>query len=176
MDEFGNLGRLPNWETLITTMRSREISASIILQSMSQLNHIYDKAAEIISDNCDTFIFLGGKGKTLKEVSELLGKETIDVMNTSDTRGNQRSYGVNYQKTGRELLTQDELARMPGGKCIVQLRGVKPFYSKKYDITEHPRYQYLSDANPKYYFDVEKELAREATLHKDSRCKVIIVG
>ncbi|MGB4659478.1 MAG: type IV secretory system conjugative DNA transfer family protein [Mobilitalea sp.] len=165
MDEFANLGRIPDWEILISTIRSREISASIILQSMAQLKSIYDKQADIISDNCDTLLFLGGKGRdTLKEISELLGKETIDLYNTSDTRGNSPSYGTNYQKTGRELFTPDELARLPGDKCIVQIKGVKPFYSNKYDIEKHPRYKFLADFNQKNFFNIEKELTIRVTM------------
>ena len=174
LDEFSNIGRIPDWEILISTIRSRGISAYIILQSLAQLQHIYDKAADIISDNCDSFIFLGGKGKTLKEISDLLGKETIDLYNTSDTRGSQRSYGMNYQKIGRELMTQDELATMPGDKCIVQVRGVKPFYSDKYDITKHPRYKYLADADAGNTYDIEKELSVEATINSNDICEFVM--
>lgn len=167
LDEFSNIGRIPDFEILISTIRSRRISASVILQSLAQLNNIYDKAADIISDNCDTFLFLGGKGKTLKDISDILGKETIDLYNTSDTRGTNRSLGTNYSKVGRELLTQDELAKMPGGKCIVQVRGVKPFYSDKYDITKHKRYKYLSDYDEKNTFDLERYISREATINEN---------
>lgn len=174
MDEFANLGRIPDWEILISTIRSREISASIILQSMAQLKSIYDKQADIISDNCDTLLFLGGKGReTLKEISELLGKETIDLYNTSDTRGNNPSYGTNYQKIGRELFTPDELARLPGDKCILQVKGVKPFYSNKYDIEKHPRYQYLADFNQKNRFIVADELCMKAKLKIADECEVL---
>ena len=167
MDEFANLGKIPDWEILISTIRSREISTSIILQSMAQLRNIYDKAADIISDNCDTFLFLGGKGKdTLKEVSEILGKETIDTNTTSNTRGNSPSYGINYQKMGRELLTPDEVARLNGNKCIVQIRGVLPFYSDKYDITKHKNYKFLSDYNKKLSFDIKKEMSTKAEIKK----------
>lgn len=173
MDEFANLGKIPDWETSISTIRSREISASIILQSMAQLRNIYDKAADIISDNCDTFIFLGGKGKdTLKEVSEILGKETIDTNTTSDTRGNSPSFATNYQKIGRELLTPDEVARLDGGKCIVQIRGVNPFFSDKYDITKHKNYKYLSDYNKRNTFDIQKEMGVKAKVRKNDVCEL----
>jgi type IV secretion system protein VirD4 len=175
LDEFANIGRIPDFEILISTIRSRKISASIILQSLAQLNSIYDKAADIISDNCDTFSFLGGKGKTLKEISELLGKETIDLYNTSDTRGSNRSFGLNYSKAARELLTQDEIARMPGGKCIVQIRGVKPFYSDKYDITKHKRYKYLSDYDEKNVFDLEGYMTGKAKVRDEDTCEMYLV-
>ena len=149
-DEFANIGQIPKFDKLIATIRSREISASIILQSQSQLKTIYKDAAETITGNCDTMLFLGGKeSTTLKEISETLGKETIDLYNTSDTRGQSRSYGLNYQKTGKELMSRDELAVMDGNKCILQLRGVRPFYSDKFDITKHKRYQQLSDYDKK---------------------------
>ena len=177
MDEFANLGRIPDWEILISTIRSREISASIILQSLAQLKSIYDKQADVISDNCDSLLFLGGKGReTLKEISELLGKETIDIYNTSDTRGNNPSYGMNYQKIGRDLFTPDELARLPGDKCILQIKGVKPFYSSKYDITKHKRYKYLSDANPKLKYDIAREISTRAVLSKDEECEIVDMG
>lgn len=177
MDEFANLGRIPDWEILISTIRSREISASIILQSLAQLKSIYDKQADIISDNCDSLLFLGGKGReTLKEISELLGKETIDLYNTSDTRGNNPSFGTNYQKTGRELFTPDELARLPGDKCILQIKGVKPFYSDKYDIEKHPRYKYLSDFDARNAFDIEKEMSVKAILRPTDTVRVIDLG
>lgn len=173
MDEFANLGKIPDWETSISTIRSREISASIILQSMAQLKNVYDKAADIISDNCDTFIFLGGKGKdTLKEVSEILGKETIDTSTTSDTRGNSPSFATNYQKIGRELLTPDEVARLNGNKCIVQIRGVNPFLSDKYDITRHKNYKYLSDYSKKNVFDIQKEMSVKAEIMKRDECEI----
>ena len=144
LDEFANIGQIPKFDKLIATIRSREISASIILQSQSQLKTIYKDAAETILGNCDTMLFLGGKeGTTLKEISETLGKETIDLYNTSDTRGQSRSYGLNYQKTGKELMSRDELAVMDGNKCILQLRGVRPFFSDKFDITRHKRYKLL---------------------------------
>ncbi|EOS38939.1 type IV secretion system protein VirD4 [Lachnospiraceae bacterium M18-1] len=156
LDEFSNIGQIPKFDKLIATIRSREISASIILQSQSQLKTIYKDAAETILGNCDTMLFLGGKeGSTLKEISENLGKETIDLYNTSDTRGQSRSYGLNYQKTGKELMSRDELAVMDGNKCILQLRGVRPFLSDKFDITRHKRYKELSDYDKKNAFDVE---------------------
>ena len=157
LDEFANIGQIPNFDKLIATIRSREISASIILQSQSQLKAIYKDNADTIVGNCDTMLFLGGKEKTtLKEISEILGKETIDSFNTSENRGKEISHGLNYQKLGKELMTQDEIATMDGGMCILQLRGVRPFFSKKYDITKHPRYKYLSDADKKNTFDVER--------------------
>ena len=154
---------------LIATIRSREISASIILQSQSQLKTIYKDAAETITGNCDTVLFLGGKeSSTLKEISETLGKETIDLYNTSDTRGSNRSYGLNYQKTGKELMSRDELAVMDGEKCILQLRGVRPFLSNKYDITKHKRYKELADFNKNNAFDVEKYLAHRLVMSEDT--------
>ena len=167
LDEFANIGQIPKFEKLIATIRSREISASIILQSQSQLKAIYKDNADTIVGNCDTTLFLGGKEKTtLKEMSELLGKETIDSFNTSENRGREKSYGLNYQKLGKELMTQDEIAVMDGGKCILQLRGVRPFFSDKYDITKHPNYKYLSDATPKNAFDMEKHLRRRPAIVK----------
>ena len=160
LDEFANIGQIPKFEKLIATIRSREISASIILQSQSQLKAIY-------KDNADTTLFLGGKEKTtLKEISEILGKETIDSFNTSETRGRELSHGLNYQKLGKELMTQDEIAVMDGGKCILQLRGVRPFFSDKFDITKHPKYKYLSDADPKNAFDMEKHIKRRPAIVK----------
>ncbi len=156
LDEFANIGQIPQFEKLIATIRSREISASIILQSKSQLKAIYRDNADTIEGNCDTTLFLGGKEKTtLKELAEVLGKETIDLYNTSDTRGTSQSYGLNYQKTGKELMSQDEIAVMDGGKCIMQLRGVRPFFSNKFDITKHDRYRELSDYDQKNTFDIE---------------------
>ena len=167
LDEFANIGQIPKFEKLIATIRSREISASIILQSQSQLKAIYKDNADTIVGNCDTTLFLGGKEKTtLKEMSELLGKETIDSFNTSESRSNQKSYGLNYQKLGKELMTQDEIAVMDGGKCILQLRGVRPFFSDKFDITKHPNYRYLSDADPKNAFDMEKHIKRRPAIVK----------
>lgn len=168
LDEFANIGQIPKFDKLIATIRSREISTSIILQSQSQLKAIYKDSADTIVGNCDTTLFLGGKETTtLKEMSEMLGKETIDLYNTSDTRGSSRSYGINYQKTGKELMTKDELAVMDGGKCILQLRGVRPFFSEKFDITRHKRYKELSDSNPKLAFDIEKFVSHRLVLKKD---------
>ena len=173
LDEFANIGQIPKFDKLIATIRSREISASIILQSQSQLKSIYKDAAETIIGNCDTTLFLGGKeSSTLKEISETLGKETIDLFNTSDTRGQSRSYGLNYQKTGKELMTKDELAVMDGGKCILQLRGVRPFYSKKFDITAHKRYKELSDSNKKNAFDVDQYLRCRLRMRSDDEVEV----
>ena len=169
LDEMANIGQIPKFEKLIATIRSREISASIILQAQSQLKAIYKDNADTIIGNCDTTLFLGGKEKTtLKEISETLGKETIDMYNTSETRSNQKSYGLNYQKLGKELMTQDELSVMDGGKCILQLRGVRPFLSEKYDITAHPRYKYLSDADTKNEFDIERFLNRRPAVVKEN--------
>ncbi len=169
LDEFANIGQIPQFEKLIATIRSREISASIILQSKSQLKAIYRDNADTIEGNCDTTLFLGGKEKTtLKELAEVLGKETIDLYNTSDTRGSNRSYGMNYQKTGKELMSRDELAVMDGEKCILQLRGVRPFLSNKYDITKHKRYKELADFNKNNAFDVEKYLAHRLVMSKDT--------
>ena len=162
LDEFSNIGQIPKFEKLISTIRSREISACIILQAQSQLKAIYKDNADTIIGNCDTTLFLGGKEKsTLKELSETLGKETIDMYNTSETRSNQNSYGTNYQKLGKELMSQDELSVMDGGKCILQLRGVRPFLSDKYDITKHPRYKMLSDYDKRNAFDMEKYMKRK---------------
>ena len=167
LDEFANIGQIPKFEKLIATIRSREISASIILQSQSQLKAIYKDNADTIVGNCDTTLFLGGKEKsTLKEISEILGKETIDSFNTSETRGRELSHGLNYQKLGKELMTQDEIAVMDGGKCILQVRGVRPFFSDKFDITKHPQYKYLSDADPKNAFDMKKHLRRRPAIVK----------
>ena len=167
LDEFANIGQIPNFDKLIATIRSREISASIILQSQSQLKTIYKDAADTIVGNCDVTLFLGGKEKsTLKEISELLGKETIDSLSQSENRGAQTSHGLSYQKLGKELMTQDEIAVMDGGKCILQLRGVRPFFSDKYDLTKHPRYKYLSDADKKNVFDVERYMKRRPAIVK----------
>ena len=167
LDEFANIGQIPNFDKLIATIRSREISASIILQSQSQLKTIYKDAADTIVGNCDVTLFLGGKEKsTLKEISELLGKETIDSLSQSENRGAQTSHGLSYQKLGKELMTQDEIAVMDGGKCILQLRGVRPFFSDKFDITKHPRYKYLSDADKKNVFDVERYMKRRPAIVK----------
>ncbi|MCC8169673.1 MAG: type IV secretory system conjugative DNA transfer family protein, partial [Oscillospiraceae bacterium] len=157
LDEFANIGQIPKFDKLIATIRSREISACIILQAQSQLKAIYKDNADTIIGNCDTTLFLGGKEKsTLKELSETLGKETIDMFNTSETRSNQNSYGLNYQKLGKELMSQDEIAVMDGGKCILQLRGVRPFFSDKYDITAHPRYKQLADYDERNKFNMER--------------------
>jgi len=157
LDEFANIGQIPNFDKLIATIRSREISASIILQSQSQLKTLYKDAADTIVGNCDTLLFLGGKEKsTLKEISELLGKETIDTYTTSESHGRDVSHGLNYQKIGKSLMTQDEIAVMDGGKCILQIRGVRPFLSDKYDITKHPNYCYLADADKRNTFKVDK--------------------
>ena len=173
LDEFANIGQIPKFDKLIATIRSREISASIVLQSQSQLKAIYKDSADTIVGNCDTTIFLGGKeSSTLKEMSEMLGKETIDLFNTSDTRGTSRSYGINYQKTGKDLMTKDELAVMDGGKCIVQVRGVRPFLSDKFDITKHKRYHLLSDYNPKLAFDIERYMSHRLVLKKDEPVEV----
>ena len=159
LDEFANIGLIPKFDKLIATIRSREISASIILQSQSQLKAIYKDAAEIISDNCDSVLFLSGRGKNAKEISDALGKETIDSFNTSENRGSQTSHGLNYQKLGKALMSEDEIAIMDGGRCILQLRGVRPFFSEKFDITKHPHYKYLADADKKNTFDVDRFLS-----------------
>ena len=159
LDEFANIGQIPNFDKLIATIRSREISASIILQSQSQLKAIYKDAAEIISDNCDSVLFLSGRGKNAKEISDALGKETIDSFNTSENRGSQTSHGLNYQKLGKALMSEDEIAIMDGGRCILQLRGVRPFFSEKFDITKHPHYKYLADADKKNTFAVDRFLS-----------------
>ena len=167
LDEFANIGQIPNFDKLIATIRSREISASIILQSQSQLKTIYKDAADTIVGNCDSTLFLGGKEKsTLKEISELLGKETIDLYNQSENRGSQVSHGLSYQKLGKELMTQDELAVMDGGKCIFMLRGVHPFLSDKYDLTRHPNYRYTADADPKNVFDMERYMKKQRAVVK----------
>ena len=177
LDEFANIGQIPQFDKLIATIRSREISASIILQSKSQLKAIYKDNADTIEGNCDTTIFLGGKEKTtLKDMSEILGKETIDLYNTSDTRGNNPSYGLNYQKTGKELMSQDEIAVMDGGKCIMQLRGVRPFFSDKYDITKHKRYVELSDYDERNLFDVEAFLSTKLRMKKNETIEVHDMG
>lgn len=173
LDEFANIGLIPGFETLITTIRSREISACIILQSQSQLKAIYKDNADTIIGNCDTTLFLGGKEKsTLKEISESLDKATIDTYNTSDTRGQSRSYGMNYQKLGRELMTAGEIQKMDGGKCILQIRGVKPFFSNKYDITRHTNYRYLLDSDKSNLFDIEKFVNRKMSVRKSTESEV----
>ena len=171
LDEFANIGLIPKFEKLIATIRSREISASIILQAQSQLKAIYKDNADTIVGNCDSTLFLGGKEKTtLKELSETLGKETIDLYNTSETRSNQKSFGLNYQKTGKELMSQDEITVMDGGKCIFQLRGVRPFLSDKYDITKHNNYKLLEDYDKKNIFNIEDYIKRKgkAKLNKNT--------
>lgn len=163
---------------MIATIRSREISACIILQAQSQLKSIYKDNAYTVVDNCDTTLFLGGKeSNTLKEISETLGKETIDLYNTSETRINQNSYGLNYQKTGKQLMSKDALFVMDGGKCIMQLRGVRPFLSDKFDITKHKNYKLLSDFNGKNTFDIEKYLKQkdEVNLKQDMKVSVLDV-
>ena len=175
-DEFANIGQIPQFDKLIATIRSREISASIILQSQSQLKAMYKDSADTILGNCDTTLFLGGKEKTtLKEMSELLGKETIDLYNTSETRSNQKSFGLNYQKTGKQLMTEDEIAVMDGGKCILQIRGARPFFSDKYDITKHKNYRLLADENEKNRYKVEKELNPQYTPKSEEEVDVIHV-
>ena len=175
-DEFANIGQIPQFDKLIATIRSREISASIILQSQSQLKAMYKDSADTILGNCDTTLFLGGKEKTtLKEMSELLGKETIDLYNTSETRSNQKSFGLNYQKTGKQLMTEDEIAVMDGGKCILQIRGARPFFSDKYDITKHKNYRLLADENEKNRYKVEKELNPHYTPKPEEEVEVIHV-
>ena len=161
LDEVANI-TIPNLERLISVFRSREISACLVVQAQSQLKAIYKENADTIIGNCDTTLFLGGKEKTtLKEISEVLGKETIDSFNTSENRGRDVSHGLNYQKLGKELMSQDEIAVMDGGKCILQLRGVRPFFSDKFDITKHPKYKYLSDFDKKNTFDIEQFLKRQ---------------
>ncbi len=179
LDEMANIGQIPKFEKLIATIRSREISACIILQAQSQLKSIYKDNADTIIGNCDTTVFLGGKeSTTLKEISETLGKETIDLYNTSETRSNQNSYGLNYQKVGKELMSKDELFVMDGSKCIMQLRGVRPFLSNKFDITKHKNYKLLSDYNKKNTFDVEKYLKRKdkVKLKEDLLVKVFEIA
>ena len=176
LDEFSNIGQIPKFEKLIATIRSREISASIILQAKSQLKAIYKDNADTITGNCDSELFLGGKeGTTIKELSENLGKETIDLYNTSETRSNQKSFGLNYQKLGKELMSRDELKVMDGGKCILEIRGARPFYSDKFDITKHKNYKLLSDYNKKNTFDIEKYLKRrdKFNLKEEMRVKVV---
>ena len=176
LDEFANIGQIPNFERLIATIRSREISACIVLQAQSQLKAIYKNSADTIVGNCDTLLFLGGKEKTtLKEMEELLGKETIDTFNTGESRGREVSHSLNYQKLGKSLMTMDELAVMDGGKCILQLRGVRPFLSEKYDITKHPNYKYLSDFQPKNAFHIEKYLSHQLKLRLEEEFAAVEV-
>ena len=176
IDECANIGQIPNLEKLMATIRSREISACLVLQTQSQLKALYKDSADTICGNCDSVIFLGGKEKTtLKELSEALGKETIDTFNTGESRGRETSRSTNFQKLGKELMSVDELAVMDGRKCILQLRGVRPFLSDKYDITQHPNYKYLSDADPKNAFDIERFLKRRLKLKADEPCDVFEV-
>ena len=174
IDECANIGQIPNLEKLVATIRSREISACLVLQAKSQLKAIYKDNADTIIGNMDSQIFLGGSEPgTLKDLSEMLGKETIDAFNTSDTRGNSPSYGTNYSKLGHELLSRDEIAVLDGGKCILQLRGVRPFLSDKYDLTQHPNYKLTSDYNPKNTFDIEKYLNRKTKIHPGDEFVVV---
>lgn len=176
LDEFSNIGQIPKFEKLIATIRSREISASIILQAKSQLKAIYKDHADTILGNCDSELFLGGKeGTTIKELSENLGKETIDLYNTSETRLNQKSFGLNYQKLGKELMSRDELKVMDGGKCILEIRGARPFFSDKFDITKHKNYKLLSDYNEKNAFDIEKYLKRKDKVNLKENMKITVV-
>lgn len=176
LDEFSNIGQIPKFEKLIATIRSREISASIILQAKSQLKAIYKDHADTILGNCDSELFLGGKeGTTIKELSENLGKETIDLYNTSETRSNQKSFGLNYQKLGKELMSRDELKVMDGGKCILEIRGARPFFSDKFDITKHKNYKLLSDYNEKNAFDIEKYLKRKDKVNLKENMKITVV-
>lgn len=177
IDEFANIGQIPNFEKLIATIRSREISACIVLQAQSQLKAIYKDNADTIVGNCDTLLFLGGKEKTtLKEMEELLGKETIDTFSTGESRGREVSHSLNYQKLGKSLMSMDELAVMNGGKCILQVRGVRPFLSDKYDITAHPNYKYLSDFNPQNAFHIEKYLHRQLKIRLEEECEAFEVN
>jgi type IV secretion system protein VirD4 len=177
IDECANIGQIPKLEKLMATIRSREISACLVLQAQSQLKALYKDNCDTIIGNCDSSIFLGGKEPTtLKELSAALGKETIDTFNTGESRGRERSHSLNYQKLGKELMSQDELAVMNGGKCILQLRGVRPFLSDKYDITKHPNYKYLSDANPKNAFDIEKFLSTKLKLKSEEEFEVFDAG
>lgn len=174
IDEAANIGQIPNLEKLVATIRSREISACLVLQAQSQLKAIYKDNADTIIGNMDSRIFLGGsEPTTLKELNQALGKETIDTFNTSDTRGNSPSYGTNYQKLGKDLASVDELAVLDGGKCILQLRGVRPFLSDKYDLTQHPNYKYTSDYDKKNEFDIEKFLSRRLKLKANDEYEVV---
>lgn len=177
IDECANIGQIPNLEKLMATIRSREISACLVLQAQSQLKALYKDNADTIIGNCDSSIFLGGKEPTtLKELNQSLGKETIDTYNTGESRGREVSHSLNYQKLGKDLASIDELAVLDGGKCILQLRGVRPFLSDKYDITKHPNYKYLSDANEKNAFDIEKYLSTKLVLKADEVCEVFDAG
>jgi len=177
IDECANIGQIPKLEKLMATIRSREISACLVLQAQSQLKALYKDNCDTIIGNCDSSVFLGGKEPTtLKELSAALGKETIDTFNTGESRGREVSHSLNYQKLGKELMSQDELAVLNGGKCILQLRGVRPFLSDKYDITKHPNYKYLSDANPKNAFDIEKFLSTKLKLKPEEKFEVFDAG
>ena len=177
IDECANIGQIPKLEKLVATIRSREISACLVLQAQSQLKAIYKDNADTIIGNMDTSIFLGGKEPgTLKELNQVLGKETIDTFNTGESRGREVSHSLNYQKLGKDLATIDELAVLDGGKCILQLRGVRPFLSDKYDITRHPNYKYLSDANPRNAFDIEKYLSTRLVPKADEVYEVFDAG
>lgn len=176
IDEAANIGQIPNLEKLMATIRSREISACLVLQAQSQLKALYKDNADTIIGNCDTSIFLGGKEPTtLKELNQALGKETIDTFNTGESRGREVSHSLNYQKLGKDLATVDELAVLDGSKCILQLRGVRPFLSNKFDITQHKNYRYLSDANPKNEFDIEKFLSHRLKPKQDETYNVFEV-
>ena len=176
IDEAANIGQIPNLERLMATIRSREISACLVLQAQSQLKALYKDNMDTIIGNCDASLFLGGKEETtLKSWSSLLGKETIDLYNTSETRSNQKSFGLNYQKTGKQLMTEDEIAVMDGGKCILQIRGARPFFSDKYDITKHKNYRFLADENEKNRYKVEKELNPQYTPKPEEEVEVIQV-
>jgi len=176
IDEAANIGQIPKLEKLVATIRSREISACIVLQAQSQLKSIYKDNADTIIGNMDCTIFLGGKEPTtLKELSAALGKETIDIANTGESRGRERSHSLNYQKLGKELMSVDELAAMDGGKCVLQLRGVRPFLSQKYDITQHPNYKYLSDADPRNAFSIERYLTKKLKIKPDDEYEVFEV-
>ena len=176
IDECANIGQIPNLEKLVATIRSREISACLVLQARSQLKAIYKDNADTIVGNMDSQIFLGGsEPTTLKDLAEALGKETIDSYNNSDTRGNSPSYGTNYQKLGHELMSRDELAVLDGGKCILQLRGVRPFLSDKYDLTQHPNYKMTSDADPKNALDIEKYLSHKEKIRPDDQFVLVDV-
>ena len=176
IDEAANIGQIPNLEKLMATIRSREISACLVLQAQSQLKALYKDNADTIIGNCDTSIFLGGKEPTtLKELNQALGKETIDTFNTGESRGREVSHSLNYQKLGKSLMTMDELAVMDGGKCILQLRGVRPFLSEKYDITKHPNYKYLSDFQPKNAFHIEKYLSHQLKLRLEEEFAAVEV-
>ena len=177
IDECANIGQIPNLEKLMATIRSREISACLVLQAQSQLKALYKDNADTIIGNCDSSIFLGGKEPgTLKELNQALGKATIDTFNTGESRGREVSHSLNYQKLGKDLATIDELAVLDGGKCILQLRGVRPFLSDKYDITRHPNYKYLSDANPRNAFDIEKYLSTRLVPKADEVYEVFDAG